>query len=100
MTDDKVLISRNLLKDFMAHCAPNERASLEHNNRYYALACELIKSIDAKPSDGALTNEPIGYRVRFHKEPDNWMACWKPLPVERNPHCEYQALHLGTEVAS
>jgi len=37
--------------------------------------------------------EPVGYRCRFHKEPEHWMVEWKPLPANTNPAAEYQLLY-------
>jgi len=38
--------------------------------------------------------QPVGYRVAFNKESDNWMHSWnQPLPKELNPFCKYELLY-------
>lgn len=55
--------------------------------------CEIALALAAPPKPPRV---PVGYRVRFYKEPDRWMVNWdKPIPDEhqRNPNAEYQELY-------
>ena len=53
------------------------------------------EAILAAPTEDvrAVVGEPVGYRVRFYKEPEHWMVTWKALPDKPNPNCEYQLLY-------